>query len=415
MNSNSSPLTLRAYSPASTTAPEDDNKLPQHTKPSRIKVLELPERQRKRGESTASRVSVNLESNHIRAALLHISKVRDESPIRAKTGSRTGWAVLQVEKRQQRETMPAEARANKPARPPPRLAVSAPVFAKSGLSRPLPASPVGNAWSGEHYWKPQFSESGPGSPGSDECGNAHSDAARRNVYESVLEDVETCVRDLKAEIAHSSEQMTDAEAEVVAAMTVLEEKDAVYAIEHEMPVPGEITSKTEEFAQDQKQALGQNLVRCESDFRKSDWLHFAQTTLQPTTTLEYVRASLQMIKKRRRSAGLEPSEPAYCLVYAVQILEEKIRKLKARDSYEESSDDEVVEYGKFLKSIAEVLPNQEEKQNSIRRDVSESGLGRRRLKGKAPSTLDLETWASELKVLDEKGEVPESGDEDLLF
>ncbi|KAJ4354082.1 uncharacterized protein N0V89_005815 [Didymosphaeria variabile] len=409
----SSPLTLRAYTPAPTPASEDDDKLPQHTKPSRIKVLELPERQRKRAESAASCAAVHFEDNHIRAAFLHISKVRDESHIRAKCGDRTGWAALQVEKRQQRETMPAEARANRLSRPQPRLAVSAPVMAKNGLSRPLPASPVGNAWSGEHYWKPQFCESGPGSPGSDEAGCAHSDAARQRVYDSVVADVETCVTDLKAEIAQSGEQMTDAEVEVMAAMTVLEEKNAIYAIEDEMPVPKDVTSITKDLADDQKQALDQNLIRCESDFCESNWLQFAQNSLQPTTTLEYVRASLYMIKKRRRSAGLEPSEPAHGLVHAVQILEEKTRKLKARDSYEESSDDDMVEYGKFLKSIAEVLPKQGEKRSSIRRDVSESGLGRRRLRGKAPSTLDLETWASELKELEEKGGVNESSNEDL--
>jgi hypothetical protein len=138
-----------------------------------------------------------------------------------------------------------------------------------------------------------------------------------------------------------------------------------------------------------------------------------------------------MIKETRRNSELEPSERAYRLVYAVQIVQEKTRKLKARDGYEDS-DDEMVEYGKFLRSLADVLPVGEEngssmmrdaieseleKRRNTRRDVSESGLQRRRLRGKAPSTLDLEAWASKMKGMDEKKkkEADESGGDDEFF
>ena len=396
----SSPVPIPAPVPAPTPAPSDEDKLPQHTKPSRIKVLELPEKQRKRAESTADRLAVSLEDSRIRAALLNISKGRDESHIRTTAGDRTGWAVLQVEKRGQRETMPTEARANKLSGPPPRLVVSAPVVPKGGLLRPLPASPVGNAWSGEHYWKPQFSESLPGSPTQEEDESAQSDPARQAVYDSVVADVETYVRELKAENAQSGEEMTDAECDVVAAMMVLEEKNTLYASENELPVPKDVFSKVEDLGERQKGALKSNTIRNSSDIRDPGrWLQLEPSSLQYTTTLDYVHAGLRMVKEHRKSAELEPPGPASRLVYAVQVLEEKIRKLKARDSYEESSDDEMVEYGKFLKSIAE-LTVEGGQRSSFRRDVSESSIERRRLRGKAPSTLDLEAWASELKTLD---------------
>lgn len=431
--------------PVPTPAPEIDvDQLPQHTKPSRIKVKELPEKQRKRAESTACHLAKSFEDARIRATLSHISKVRDESHICPERGNRTGWAFLQVEKRQQRETMPVETRADMPSRPPPRLAVSAPVMRKDSLMRPVPGSPMGNAWSGEHFWKPQFCESVPASPMWKKEGCAHSDAARKNYYASVVADVEKCVLEVKAEIALGDEQLSDAECDVIAAITVLEEIKAGFG-ENDWPVPKDILAKAKEFGQEEKKALESHPIHGHEDICESDnWLHFEQSSLQPSTKLDEVRGRLKMIKEMRRNAGIEPPERGYRLVYAVQILEEKIRTLKAHDSYANNSDDEMVEYGKFLKSLVEVLPAEEvddismassssdsefekgnisrrdvsecgiERKRDMRRDVSENGLERRRLRGKAPSTLDLESWASELKVLDDKS-ADGPCDEDLFF
>lgn len=396
------PASSRANTPVLTLNAEGDN-LPQHTKPSRIKVIELPESQRKCAESTVSRLDANFKTDHVAAALSQITKVRDESHIRAKRGDRTAWAVLQVEKRDQRETMPSETGADKPSRPPPRLAVSAPLVTKSSLSQPLPGSPMGNAWSGQHYWKPQFSDSVPGTPVYDEDGCAQSDPIRQAVYDSILTDVDRCARQLKAELAQGGEHISDAECEVVAAMTVLEEKDTMFAMNNEFPLPKDIFLKTIELADEQQTALDSNQIRGSVDIDDARrWLQLRPDSLEPMTTLDHVQAGLRVMKEHTESAELEPSRPAYCLVYAVHILEEKIRKLKARESYEEGSDDEMVEYGKFLKSIAEELTVGERERSNLRRDVSESGLEQRRLRGKAPSTFDLEAWASQMKELDPK-------------
>jgi hypothetical protein len=415
----SSPITLPAAAPGSARASlseADIDQLPQHARPSRIKVTELAEGQRKRAESTASQLTADFEDVHISDAIARISRVCNESHIRAKRGDRTGWAVLQVEKRQQRETMPADTRANKPSRALPRVAVSAPVMVKDALLRPVPGSPMGNAWSGEHYWSPEFSESTPGSPMWEEVGCAHSDAAHQKMYDSVVADVEKCSVEVKTEAAQNDEQMPDVECDVVAAMTVLEEINAAF-VENGLPAPKEIFAKAEEFAEDEKNALDQNPIRGPADIRESDlWLNFEHTSLQPLTKLDEVHGRLKMIKETRRNSVLEPSERAYRLVYAVQILQVKTRILKAQDGYEDS-DDEMVEYGKFLRSLAEVLPvkggngssmvrdaidSELERRKNTRMDVLESGLQRRRLRGKAPSTLDLEAWASKMKDMDEK-------------
>ncbi|KAF9733629.1 hypothetical protein PMIN06_007241 [Paraphaeosphaeria minitans] len=469
-------------------APDLDlDHLPQNTKPSRIKIKELPEEERKRAEFTATQLSITLDDARVRAALSHISKVRDESHIRPKRGDRTGWAVLQVEKRQHRDTMLTEARtdADTPSRRPPRLAVSAPVMLKDSLVRPVPGSPMGNAWSGEHFWKPDFCESVPASPIWEEGGCAHSDAVRQSYYDSVDADVEKCALEVKVETAQSGEQMSDAEYDVIAAMTVLEEMKAGFG-EDDWPVPNFVLAKTRQFSQEEKKTLDLNTIRNLADIQKSDnWLSFEPSSLQPLTKLDEVRGRLKMIKETKRNSGIDPSEQGYRLVYAVQILEEKIKTLRLHDRYADNSDDDMMEYGMFLKSLAEVVPAEEDngsttsessdseleerrylrsyvpeiglekkrvvmmdvlsngltkrnvkrdvsesgldrrrllgkglstlaERGDLRREVSESGMERRRLRGKAPSTLDLESWASSLKVLDDKkADTPR--DENLFF
>lgn len=448
-------IPIRVPTPASTPATElaDDN-LPQHTKPSRIKVKELPEKERARAESIARHLSEDFDDTRYRAALSQITKVRDESHIRPKRGDRTGWALLQVEKRQQRETMPTKTRTDTPSRPPQRLAVSAPVMLKQSLVRPVPGSPMGNAWSGEHFWKPEFCESEPASPFWEAGGCAHSDAERQGYYNSVVADVEKCALEVKFETAHGVVQMSNAECDVVAAMTVLEEMKESFG-EDDWPVPIEIISRIDKFAAEVQEALSLNPIRELADIcESSSWLSFEQSSLQPLTKLDEVRGRLKMIKETKRTSGVEPSEQGYRLVYAVQILEEKIRTLKLYDSYAHDSDNEKMEYGNFLKSLAEVMPWVNRKETSItscssdnelgegsdlsremsktsleqepllvraprtlaerrtlRRDVSESGLERRRLRGIAPSTLDLESWASSLKVLDDKRKAGNPNDE----
>ncbi|KAL5388938.1 hypothetical protein DPSP01_002644 [Paraphaeosphaeria sporulosa] len=451
--------------PTAVPAPDVDfdvDHLPQHTRPSRIKVKELPDTECQRAETTASHLSTNFDDARIRTALVHITQVRNESHIRPKRGDRTGWAVLQVEKRQQRETMPRERRGDADilSRPPPRLAVSAPVILKDSLVWPVPVSPMGNAWSGEHFWKPEFCESVPASPMWEEGGCAHSDAARQSYYDSVVADVEKCALEVKADTMQGDEQMSGAECDVIAAMTVLEEMKAGFG-EDDWPVPGDVLAKTKEFCQEEKKALELSPIRDLADMQESyNWLSFEQSSLQPLTKLDEVRGRLKMIKETKRNSGIEPSERVYHLVYAVQILEEKIRTLKLHDIYADNSDDDMMEYGNFLKSLAEVLPLAEEcgssiasyssdseleerrdlkremsetglekmkavrmdvlsnglaKRRDLRKEVSEGGLERRRLRGKAPSTLDLESWASSLKVLDNKKKADGFRDEGLFF
>ncbi|KAJ4302675.1 hypothetical protein N0V90_001564 [Kalmusia sp. IMI 367209] len=386
--------------PTSQAATRPDE-LPQHTRPSRDKVAELPEKQRTRALSVANHLEEELDNGNTRSAFLRITHVLQESDIRTQ-GNHTGWGVLQVEKTRQRETMPAHT--NKPPRPPPRLAVSAPIIPKGVLSRPVPASPVGNAWSGEHFWQPQFSQSVPGSPTLTEDSAIYSDPIRRALYKSTVAKVEACTRELKVEAALHGERMADVECEVVAAMQVLEEKNAKFARDCEFPVPRDNEERLKEFAEEERQALVLNSVHHYADLKHPEtWLQLEPSSLQLTTVLDYARANLRIVKERRKSAELEPSEQVYGLVYAVQVLEEKVKKLKARDE-EEESDDETMDYGKFLKSINEEVAAGENRRG-LRRGANENSLEERRLKGRAPSALSLEAWATELRDLNESEEI----------
>ncbi|KAF1974455.1 hypothetical protein BU23DRAFT_93820 [Bimuria novae-zelandiae CBS 107.79] len=391
-----------ATSPVHAPAPQPEAIL--FTPPSRTKVLELPEKLRPRAEVLAASLTADFAHSAARATLARITQVAQENCVRAKPDEEgPGWTALTVEKRAARalrRTFPPNAHGakEKSACPPARLAVSAPVMPRDALMRPV----VGNAWSGEHYWQPQFSSSLPESPAAESEGEAqavHSDPVRRAVYESVQADMELCVRELKAEAFARGERISDVEAEVVAAMTVLDEKNLAYEAAYELPVPKDIVTRTREFGEAQTEAVAKYTIEDEKTLEDSGtWLQVGEETAHVTTPLDYARASLKIAGENRKSAELELCGPGLSLVYAVHILDEKIRRLENRGSYEESSDDEMLEYGKFLKSIQEEQRIGEENRRP-RESVGEATIRMRRMKGKAPSTLDLETWADELKGL----------------
>lgn len=442
----------RASKTASTIAGDTRAPTPQtdstvFQKPSVTKVLELPEKLRARAESTADAVEHHFfEQSPGHDAIRNITKFLEQSHIRVEPETTLGksepesepsdnrsLSSLSVAKRSQRQTVPPDAHgtAGRIVRTHPRMAVSAPVMPRNAerfKEKAVPRSPMGNAWSGEHYWNPQFSDTVPAWV--DDFAPPHTDPGRRMVYDAVIADMATCTRELKAEAEKGGGVITDAECEVIAAMTILDERNDDYAANCEMPVPREVTDKIEEFREAQAQALATHAVRDEDGLEDSStWLQM--NPLQITTTIDNTRASMRMVKEQRKSAELQPSYQAYGLVYAVHILEDRIRRLKKTEGYEDSSDDETMEYEKFLKSVQEEHGSEVEGEGSQPqtlgrlisegrlekrrlkgkedeglqsqtegRMVSEGGLTKRRLRGKAPSTFDLEAWAEQLKKMD---------------
>ena len=402
------PIPSRA-SNAPAPAPDPTHMPTLFTAPCRTKVLELPDGLRVRADATAQALSRSLEYGAGNAALQRITQLRQESPIRRPPSDPSSWGTITVEKRQQRQqrqTAPANARI-KSLRPPARLAISAPVIPKTGdtFDSLIRLSPAGNAWNGHHYWKPQFSDSVPGSP-SGSIKRQHkfmySDPARRAMYESTLANVALCVREIRGEAQQDGDSITGAEAEVVAAMTVLDEKNQMYEAQYTFPLPKDVHARAKEFQNAQVKILEEYTVQDEAELNDSNkWLHVKRGGKDISVVLDHTKVGLRMIRERRKSAETEIFGAAYGLACAVQVLEEKVRKLKDKESAEDSSDEEM-EYGKFLKSIREELGLVQDGWSLRERQVSEGRPEMRRLKGKAPSATDLEAWASELKALENR-------------
>lgn len=226
---------------------------------------------------------------------------------------------------------------------------------------------------------------------------------RRAAYDSVLADVEMATRELRQDAQGNGERLSDEHAGVVAAMNVLEEKNAAYELAQcELPLPQDVLARTREFVDAQARALEENSIQDEAELNEAGrWLQIGKEGQLITHVLDYAQANLKMLRERRKSAEMEAFERAYGLVYAVQILEEKLKRMKERESVpaESSSDDEAIEYGKFLKSLRELDVGLEE-QSPAKRVGSEGAAETGRLKGKAPSALDLRTWASEMKRME---------------
>lgn len=395
-------------SPPTTATPVPQAQPALFTPPSHTKVLELPDKLRARAESTAQAIDLTFSDGPSHAALERIAHLRQESHIRIKPGDITHWGTLSVRKRHQRQTDPANGHGARVRglRPPPRLAISAPAVPKGSslLSGPVAGSPAGNAWNGQHYWRPQFSDSAPGSPASiQDSSVSQRDPVRRAAYDSVLADVEMATRELRQDAQGNGERLSDADAGVVAAMNVLEEKNAAYELAQcELPLPQDVLARTREFVDAQARALEENSIQDEAELNEAGrWLQIGRDGQLITHVLDYAQANLKMLRERRKSAEMEAFERAYGLVYAVQILEEKLKRMKERVCVpaESSSDDEAIEYGKFLKSLRELDVGLEE-QSPAKRVGSEGAAETRRLKGKAPSALDLRTWASEMKRME---------------
>lgn len=378
------------------------------TAPTRIKVLQLPEEFRVRADSIAQALSLSFQLGPGNAALERVTQVCQESCMRRKPGDHLHWEKLVVEKRQQRQqrqTAPANALGGRmrAMRPTPRLAISAPALPKTRdtLDALIGVSPSGNAWSGHHYWKPEFSQSVPASPSAEEEQKfVHSDPTRRAVYEAILVNVAVCVRELRGESQHRGNPITEAEAEVVAAMTMLEGKNQNYDAQLRFPLPKDILAWAKEFEDAEVKILEEYTVQDEAELNDAKrWLQVKNEGREVSTVLDHTQAGLRMIWERKKNVETDMLSTIYGLVYAVQVLEEKLRKLKEKENAEDSGDEEM-EYGKFLKSVKDEMGILDEGCPLQGRQSSVGGTEIRRLKGKAPSALDLESWATELKALD---------------
>lgn len=383
-----------------------------HTSPSATKVAELPEKQRARAYSTSTSIGDEIENGHTRATYLRIQAVAQDDRVRVTAAglfSSPYFFEPQPEKRRlgvgTRRTLP-QRYASPWTRSPHRVVHSAPAIPQSVLARPVPASPVGNAWSGEHYWAPQFS---PMSPTSEQLENGDIDYSTTAVqpfictaYDAMYADVEARAFKLETEAHARGEQIPSSEIDVIAAEKVLEEKNAELEVNGGFPLPNSISSRILELALEERRALDAFAVRSLKELEGIDaWLCIDESTLIFTTILDRAKEALHMLKKRRKKPDIELSASAYSLVFALQLFEEKLYNLSAEE-FEDSSGDEL-DYGLLLKSIDQELKEEAAKKQGdrleLRRNVELKAVEERRLKGKAPSALDLANWALEMKKI----------------
>ena len=385
------------------------------------------------------------------------------------------------------------------------------------LARPVPESPLGNAWSGEHYWKPQFSpdtsfteedgegegegEGGDGGDGDGDGNNDDDDAAtepdvderaelecgltdpvRRVVHAAVHEEVVEATARLAVERADSSPEGRgrgrgpgrDARSNVVnarllraaAALRVLQARNEHFAIHHGFPAPAEVAAVRDALGEEERRILVEHSVARGDEL--ADWATWLCVEEEEgrvvafSTPLDYAREELGGVwAKRRKAVGV--GELAMGIVFAGRMFEEAVGQLDGVGGIEEEEgedeegeddgeDEELVEYGRWLKSVQEELSRVDvgaglqtavdDDNTRIRgrggegeaiemREVQQgAGQGTgivgavmarrwssrkrraRGIKGVAPSGGDLKAWAEELKALREADEVQEGGDEE---
>jgi hypothetical protein len=417
------------------TTPE---KPPLYVSPFTSRVNELPPKARSRAYSASSRVAEALERRIVKTKYPKMLAFKEINSMPKRGPSSRRTASTPISRSPPLETMDTALPPGHRGliRRPTRLIVSAPPIPQSVLGRLVPGVPMGNAWSGEHYWAPQFSPQlvvpreeiirdpddllTPVQPVS------------RAAYYSVRDSVQSLASNLSDEAERYGETTSPNECNVIAAERVLDDKNAECAVSGGLPSPRSISSRVFELGVEETRATSYFGVETSADLRDTDvWLRIDETTpIQVSTILDSAKEALAML--RRKNRDLELSVPAYSVVYALQILEDKRRKWK-RGSWESEESDDDFEYGMFLKSIQEELSEEankreisggtrevrvegEQKQTKVKDGPEEetdprvkrtAGLVNRRLRGKAPSVLDLASWAEELKKMEDDSEARE--------
>jgi hypothetical protein len=440
--------------------------IPREQIPSIIKTNALDADNKTNAYAAAARSYVRLEAPSVRDALRRIATVKQTdiigrpqallSPSRrhhmhAASAPIPSSPALTATRDLSQSPQERENEQHATGRSPTRIVVSAPPPARNQLHVPksrldirVPGSPIGNAFSGEHYWAPISPQ--PVTPRAKKDESIpegflpHQPEPSTSAYDAVREAASAYIAEYvtKAEkrgVSLSIEDMP--KLEVLAANHVFEAKNAQFAIT--LPIPHNVTAKIFALAEEESRAVSSWTIHDEAVLANSKiWLRGDGSC---TTILDSAKNALDMIK-RRKEFLLEIPEEAWELVHALQLLEEKEWKLVIGDEeMEEGSDHSSDE--EELKSIAEVVRENKSgrsRQSLVattfsplrnpsaeRRNVSlgltydqlegkQAGegsarrygsLGRtvdaegRRMKGKAPSALDLESWAEHLRRMEE--------------
>lgn len=411
---------------------------------------ELSEKKRTRGISAAASISNELQHGPSRQTYLSILDFASNDPIRLrKLDTRSPQrCVAPPRPIPLRNTMPEAAVPLR--RQVGRHVVSSPAV----FGDHAPASPMGNAFSGEHFWAPQFR------PRTRPVGTppAPKDPVSRATYDEVLCDVKAFtarIRETKSSTvipgivdegggktgfgtgdgenngmkcrtpnniaASSCQALSDAAAGALAASQVLALRNAEFALGGSFPSPSALAARLEQLYADETRVLHEYSINSPAEMTNIDqWLSVHDESLEFRTLLDHAREVLRMARERRKSGDLALSLPEWGMVWAVRLWEEK--DALAREEDESSSESEGDEYGRFLKSVAEEMGNGGvgkagaeleddgtgdervlERERVLREKMTgeQNAIGKRRLKGKAPSALDLAEWAAELRRMEE--------------
>jgi len=360
--------------------------IPKHLMPSIINVNTLAPKEKARAYASASRKYVELKIPDIREKYQSIVAFNQrEKPLRTALMSRRtasmpmpkGPGLLSVQKTAE----PQEKRV--PGRSPARLIVSAPPAARNVLDRRVPGSPMGNAWSGEHYWAPQFSPQlvTPRSKNKSRelegllaLQSPESQAAYYAVREAAKIIVDSITTEAEAR-GYPISICNMPETEVLAAKNVLDNENLEFSREAQcLPVPSTISSRMFALAIEESKAISSWGIDTATDLSDvSVWMRVDESTLQVSTVLDSAKEALAMIKERRKGKDLDISEAAWGLVHAVCLLGEKQKKLErgGKEEQEECEESDEEGYGFFLKSIKEEIRDSVERRK--KRESEKSG------------------------------------------
>ncbi|KAF2638933.1 hypothetical protein P280DRAFT_519784 [Massarina eburnea CBS 473.64] len=267
--------------------------------------------------------------------------------------------------------------------------------------RPVPQSPIGNAWSGEHFWKPQFSPSPlhaelPLGTESPQCPGS---PVSHSLYEDVLEEVSN----LASEYLEESAERTVASAEIEAAQKIVALLSA--EIEEVYGFPSARDALTKVYEASKAKDSIERACTIRSVHNTETWLWEDSATGEYRTSIDRAREELAKLNAKREKNG-EFDLPAsiLTLVWATKILDDIVNKhlpnspaktlrtarsSKSSKSFtrvylsnkvedlEISSDEEEF---KGIKSIREELADQEkrDKASSIYQHARDNSLGWKR-------------------------------------
>ncbi|KAF1957438.1 hypothetical protein CC80DRAFT_592705 [Byssothecium circinans] len=369
-----------------TVSPPPTPKSPLFTRQSESRVNALPWKERVHALDVAKVVSRSISEENDRFGFHDLVSLRDEDKLRelpstAEEDSSTSKKVtLRSLSTRPEPPLPPPATPTPCPPLPERLAVSLPAVSVL-RDRPNPHSPVGNAWSGEHYWKPQFAttplraESAPKA----ESPPAPTSFLSRSIYDEVLDEV----AELASQVLEDKPGMTQLDAEIAAATHIItlliDEIDKV----HGRPVPEDIRIKLQEsYGQQAEIMRGARMISLDN---KATWLWTDESTNEDTNIMDRARDQYKKLgDKMRKSGDFTLNGTAMTLVWATKIYDDLLQKQRKRSastaststsyrndsSYHDetltelglSSDEE--DYSACIKSITEELAESERRREA---------------------------------------------------